>query len=132
MEFAAIIAWIALSAAVASLAERKGRSFELFLSLSVLLSPLVGLAAVWAVPATAKARIEAGQAWRCDGCDRLVTAAQGLCPHCQCRRPRGAVGVDVEAESWAWFYRVLAVIALGFGGLALIGFIIAWLRRSAV
>ena len=42
MRIAVILAWISLSVAVAILAEKKGRSFELFLNLSLVLTPLTG------------------------------------------------------------------------------------------
>ena len=130
MELAAIIVWIALSAAVASFAERKGRPFELFLTLSVLLSPVVGLLAAWLVRPTSKALIESGHAWRCD-CGHLARAADPACPSCAAPRPPEAIAVDADAESWSFFGRLLLGIACGFGGLALFGLALTWLRRAA-
>lgn len=130
MELAAIIVWIALATAVAALAERKGRPFELFLSLSVLLSPAVGLLVAWLVRPTEKALIESGRAWRC-ACGHLARAPQRACPSCAAPRPPEAIAVEAEAESWSFLGRLLLGIAIVFGGLTFFSLALTWLRRTA-
>lgn len=130
MELAAIIVWIALSAAVAALAERKGRPFELFLSLSVLLSPIVGLLVTWLVRPTDKALLASGRAWRC-ACGHLARAPQRACPSCAAPHPPEAIAVDAEAESWSFFARLLLGVAVCFGILAFFSLSLTWLRRAA-
>lgn len=131
MKVVFIIAWIALSVAIAVLAERKGRSFELFLNLSLVLSPLVGFIAALVMKPTQKALIEMGRARRCFQCDHLIAEDVRVCPICRGEQPRGKVRPDREASTWLMLGGWAGIVLAGFGLLTLIGLAIELARRSA-
>ena len=126
-----IIAWIACSVAVAVLAERKGRSFELFLNVALVLSPVVGLIAVLVAKPTQKALLDMGRARRCRHCDHLMAADVQVCPVCRGRQPKGRIKTDREVTTWVMLGGWAGTVLLGFGLLTLIGLGVEWARRSA-
>ena len=126
-----IIAWIALSVAVAILAERKGRSFELFLNVSLLFSPVVGFSIALALPATEKALIEGGHAKRCPQCRRLMETDIRNCPFCGQKQPPERIRVDRESSTWVWLGGWVGVALIAVGFLGLIGIAVEWMRRHS-
>lgn len=130
MKVLLIIAWIACSVVVAVLAERKGRSFELFLNVALVLSPVVGLIAVLVAKPTQQALLDMGRARRCRHCDHLMTADVRVCPVCRGQQPKGKIKTDGEVSTWAMLGGWVSVVLLGFGLLTLIGLGVEWARRA--
>ena len=128
MAVLAIIAWIAVSVAVGMLADRKGRSFELFINISLLLSPLVGLLALLFLKPTQKAMLDTGRIAPCRSCGQLILRHLSRCTACGKDLP-GRIRTDRESAVWGMLGNWTVVLLLGFGLLTLIGIAIHWGRR---
>lgn len=128
MTIIAIIGWIAVSVAVGMMADRKGRSFELFINISLVLSPLVGLLALLLVKPTHQAMVESGRLLPCRYCGEMISRGASLCSHCGETLPR-RLRTDRESTLWVMLGSWTVVVLLSFGALALIGLTLEWMRR---
>ena len=128
MAVLAIIAWIAVSVAVGMLADRKGRSFELFINISLLLSPLVGLVALLFIKPTHKSMVDTGQIAPCRHCGHLIHRHLTRCSACGEDLP-GRIKTDRESALWVMLGSWTVIALLGFGLLTAIGIAMQWGRR---
>ena len=131
MNFVVIIAWIAVSVAVGMLADRKGRSFELFINISLVFSPLVGIIALLFVRPTQKALVESGRIAPCRYCGALIPRRLSQCTACGEVLPT-RIRTDRESTIWVMLGSWTVVVLLGFGLLTAFGLAIQWARRLSL
>jgi len=128
MAVLAIIAWIAVSVAVGMLADRKGRSFELFINISLLLSPLIGLLSLLFIKPTTKALLESGRLVPCRFCGHLILRRLSRCTTCGRDLP-DRIRTNRESTLWPMLGSWTVIVLLGFGVLTVIGIAMQWGRR---
>lgn len=76
------IIWIVLSALVAHVAAKKGRSEVGYFFLSLLLSPIIGLIAILVAGDNEEGFIKNGDLKKCPACAELVKLEAIKCKHC--------------------------------------------------
>ncbi|MEW6754620.1 MAG: hypothetical protein AB1505_27100 [Candidatus Latescibacterota bacterium] len=132
MQVVLVLAWIVLSVAVAILAERKGRSFELFLNVSLLLSPVVGLVAVGL---TGRGGCRPAGPWRtrrCPVCQAPLAPGMRSCPACGAARPLARLQFDQEHTAWVWLGGITGGVLGVFALLGLLGLLLEALSRRSL
>lgn len=127
-----VLGWIALSIAVAILAERKGRSFELFLNVSLVLSPLVGLVAAAVTRPVGRAVPVHRRPGYCPACDTPLAPGKRACPACGAARPLARLQLDQEHSAWLWLGAITGGVLLIFGLIALLGVGMDWVSRRSL
>lgn len=88
MAFVVFLVWIFLCSAVATVAEKKGRSSRGFFFLSLICSPLIGLITVLCVESNTSVieakKIASGESKKCPFCAELIKKEARACRFC-CR-----------------------------------------------